>query len=214
MDEQIQNTGMPFNSPALNSTPVKEEPFPSSSSEMNISEWSETLSQLDTRLSATEQKLSEVNTAATNLKKTVAEQKNEYSELKQKIIEGLGLFVAFITFVSANVTVFSKVEHVSIAILFMGLMLLCMLCFLYAFFLVVDSKSKTLKEKMLPFIWKVAFAVGMIFLALWLIEKQFITIVHNLGREKSICINCVVDENGKIYKPHPILKTFSSTNLK
>lgn len=211
MTEQIQETGAPFIIPALNSTPAKEEAFSSSPADIDIKKWAEILGQLDKRLSSAEQKLTDINTNANTLKNKVKEQQHEYSELRQKIIEGLGLFVAFITFVSANVTVFSRVEHVSMAILFMGLMLLCMLCFLYAFFIVMEPKSKMIKDGLLPVIKNVALIVVGTCLIFWVFEKEFVSIVKKVGKEKSICINCVIDEQGKIYKPQPRLEPSNKT---
>ncbi len=206
MNEQIRGTGSPFSAPVPNSTPAKEEVFSPSPVEIDIHKWSETLEQLDRRLSVTEQKLTTVNTNANNLTEKVKEQQHDYSELRQKIIEWLGLFVAFITFVSANVTVFSRVEHVSMAILFMGLMLLCMLCFLYAFFIVMEPKSKMIKDGLLPVIKNVALIVAVTCLVFWIFEKELVSIVKKVGKEKSICINCIMDEQGKMCKSQPRLE--------
>lgn len=209
MTEQIQETGNPFIIPVINSTPAKEEVFSPSPSDIDIKKWTETLGQLSIRLSATEQKVTDVTESANALKDKVNAQQHEYSELRQKIIEGLGLFVAFITFVSANVTVFSRVEHVSMAILFMGLMLLCMLCFLYAFFIVMEPKSKMIKDGLLPVIKKVALIVVGTCLVFWLCEKKLVSIVKQIGKEKSICINCIVDEQGRMYKSQPRIEPFN-----
>ena len=77
-----------------------------------------------------------LNEEVEKLKKTVEENKETAQDLKNKFIEGLGLFVAFITFISTNVTIFSQIKNVSTAVFFMGLMLLCILVFLYVFYII------------------------------------------------------------------------------
>lgn len=164
------------------------------------------LSQFADRVQKLEQEINNASSETRDLDEKLKTQKDEYNAFKQKIIEGLGLFVAFITFVSANVTVFSRVEHVSIAILFMGLMLLCMLTFLYAFFIILEPRSTNLKNRMQKLIYCTGGVVIVIFLCLWGMEKKLITVVRFLGQNKPICIHCTIDKDSELKKITPILR--------
>lgn len=140
------------------------------------------------------------------LKKEVQETKDESKNLKQKIIEGLGLFVAFITFVSANVTVFSKIEHISIAVFFMELMLLCMLIFVYAFCLIMESKNAKMHERVRNLVWWVIVGVIVSYIGMWVLEKNLVTITRFISDTTRVCINCTIDKELNFTQPRLLLK--------
>lgn len=141
------------------------------------------------------------------LKKEVQETKDESKNLKQKIIEGLGLFVAFITFVSANVTVFSKIENISIAVFFMELMLLCMLIFVYAFCLIIESKNTKMHERVRSLIYWVIGGVIVSYIGMWFLEKNLVTITRLIGDSTRVCINCTIDKELNFTQPRLLLKS-------
>lgn len=152
------------------------------------------------------QEISDINDSNKDLENSVAENKKESKELKQKIIEGLGLFVAFITFVSTNVTVFSRIENISVAVFFMGLMLLCMLIFLYAFSLLMEYKNAKVKKGFLTLLGWTVGGVILSYMGMFVLEKNLLDVLHFIGKNKPICVNCRIDQDCNIQETYPVLQ--------
>ena len=141
------------------------------------------------------------------LTKLVNSSTGEFEELKKRFIEVLGLFGTFITFVLANVTVFSKIENISIAVVFMGLMLLCMLVFLYGFALILERKDEVLRKRLCKFIGWTALGVLLASLVMFVLEKNVASVVAAYKEGKPICVNCRIDRECQIKDVYPTLKS-------
>lgn len=140
------------------------------------------------------------------LKKTVEENKETAQDLKNKFIEGLGLFVAFITFVSTNVTIFSQIKSVSVAVFFMGLMLLCILVFLYVFYIIMDKKNLKVTKAFRNLFILVGVVLFLSYFAMLFLEKNISSVITFYKEDKPICVNCKIDEKCQIKEESPALK--------
>lgn len=144
------------------------------------------------------------------LKKTVEENKETAQDLKNKFIEGLGLFVAFITFISTNVTIFSQIKNVSIAVFFMGLMLLCILVFLYVFYIIMDKKMDKrdvkIKSSFRNLFIFISVVLTISYFAMLYLEKNISSVLTSYKEGKPICVNCTIDKECQIQEAYPKLK--------
>lgn len=136
-------------------------------------------------------------------------QDNKLSKLKTQLMEGLGLFVAFITFISATVTIFSKAETITSLIVLMFSMLLCMLIFVYAFVIIMDmGNTKTIKH----FWWLCGIVVllGIVgYGGLFLYERNIVDIITKVANREMICINCLIDKEGNVFRSPLLLRPVS-----
>ncbi|MGB2579620.1 hypothetical protein AAIR98_001539 [Elusimicrobium simillimum] len=120
-------------------------------------------------------KITETNNKINDLSGTLFKTKREIVKFRSSTIQGLGIFVAFITFISANVTIFPKVTSVTQGIVFMFLMLCAMIIFLYFLGLVLHRKTMVLKTKSIIILILVAAGVGTVgALAFFFLEKKFV----------------------------------------
>lgn len=87
-------------------------------------------------------KIKELAENVTNLEKEISLKKDEIEKLRNRIFEALGVFVALITFISANVTALANIKSISIAVIFMFSFLICIFLFLYILHIVINNKSK------------------------------------------------------------------------
>lgn len=140
------------------------------------------------------------------LQKQIKESEKQVKTIKRQFTEVFGLFGTFITFILANVTVFSKVKSISIAIAFMGAMLLCMLVFLYGFILFLEKEDKPLQSKIQKLIWRVLVGVGVMYLVMFLMEKSISSVLVSYHKGKPICVNCRIDQGCNIQETYPILQ--------
>ncbi len=143
------------------------------------------------------------------LQSALNKQDNKLSKLKTQLMEGLGLFVAFITFISATVTIFSKAETIVSLIVLMFSMLLCMLIFVFAFVIIMDmGNTKTIKH----FWWLCGIVVllGIVgYGGLFLYEKNIVDIITKVANREMICINCLIDKEGNVFRPPLLLRPVS-----
>lgn len=147
--------------------------------------------------------IGKLKTRNKNLKDLVDKSIDEFKELKKRFMEVLGLFGTFITFVLANVTVFSRIDNISIAIVFMGLMLLCMLVFLYGITLILEREDGALRARLRKFIGVTTLGVFLASLAMFLLEKSVVSVVTAYREGKPICVNCHIDKDCNIVKTSP-----------
>jgi heme/copper-type cytochrome/quinol oxidase subunit 4 len=66
--------------------------------------------------------------------------KDDINKSKTDFIQALALFVALFTFISVNITIFTKIEYLSAGIWFMFLMLLCIIVFSLIFHIILYNK--------------------------------------------------------------------------
>lgn len=93
-------------------------------------------------LEENDRKIRDLTENVTKLEKQISLKKDEIEKLRNRIFEALGIFVAFITFISANVTAFANIKSISIAVIFMFSFLICIFLFLYILHIVINNKSK------------------------------------------------------------------------
>jgi hypothetical protein len=80
-----------------------------------------------------------------------------------KVTEMIAIFVTLFTFISVNITIFTKVEDLITAIYFMIIMTLCCIILLSTIFLLIDSVSFPL-NKIIGLIFVLFFLCFLIFL--------------------------------------------------
>lgn len=93
-------------------------------------------------LEENDRKIRDLTENVTKLEKQISLKKDEIEKLRNRIFEALGIFVAFITFISANVTAFANIKSISIAVIFMFSFLICIFLFLYILHLIINDRSK------------------------------------------------------------------------
>lgn len=143
------------------------------------------------------------------LQSAINKQDNELSKLKTQLMEGLGLFVAFITFISATVTIFSKAETIASVIVLMFSMLLCMLIFVYAFVIITDMGS-TKTTKRFQWLCGIVVLLGIVgYGCLFFYEKNIVDIITKVANREMVCINCLIDKEGNVFRPPLLLRPVS-----
>lgn len=127
-------------------------------------------------ISSLQNRIKDVEKALNTAMETVLEKANKnIKDEKTKILETLGLFVTFITFISANISAFAKVESFSILVLFMFLFLVCIIFFLFMLNQVLYN-TKIKSQKLLKYTFFI-FIIGVSgVVATYFIEKNIVVV--------------------------------------
>ncbi len=105
----------------------------------------------------------EILTEFTSHKEEVEKKIKTQEDNKISIIEALAVFVALFTFVSVNITIFSKIEFLAAGIWFMILMAICQTLILTVFLIFLKKTHQDLKSWYVPMI-----LIVLLLLLLWI----------------------------------------------
>lgn len=94
--------------------------------------------------------LSKIKKYESETDKKIEKAKEEQERNKIGTIEALAVFVALFTFVSINITIFSRIEYLSAALWFMILMAISQILILIVFLIFLHQEHKKWKNWLLP----------------------------------------------------------------
>ena len=174
--------------------------------ETNIKKLQELVSSLAIQVADLNNKTNVADSKNKTLSSKLGQQNAKLEKLKLQLIEGLGLFVAFITFISASVTFLSKVENMALAIFFIFSILFCMLFFVYALAILTDILTEENRTRFSRLVATVALVAIVMYVGMWCYERNLPDIIKKISKREQICINCKIDKEGNIIRPSLLLK--------